>query len=198
MATAATAVTWKQSVKYKLNGLKHHIQQACTAVQAACPHKTTVTRKQPAERVHTSRGLSAIFLDALMLHSPVIHHLRRFLTGCCCRPSFMRTCPEWFWQSVSHGFKQSSQGSLSLRFFVSVPQWLRLRLTPLSRLDGAFFLPCVHADLPDFADTDFLSFSACRTIENLSPFLCPPPHDAVRMKFMLTCGLATWLMRFNF
>jgi len=39
--------------------------------------------------------------------------------------------------------------------------------------------------------TDFLNFSANRTIEKLTLFLGPPLYDAVCMEFMLTRSLAT-------
>jgi len=150
-------------------------------------------------------------MEARLSVQPILRSLsssrnwRHFSTVCCCGPLFMRTRPQWFWQCASRGFKQSSQGSRSIRFFMSLPQWLRLRPTPLSRLDAdrrycptPFFFPCVHANLPHVAHTDSLTFSACRTIEALAPCFCPPLHDAVRMKFMLTCGLAALLVRFNF
>eukprot|EP00419_Tripos_fusus_P039574 CAMPEP_0172788344 /NCGR_PEP_ID=MMETSP1074-20121228/206905_1 /TAXON_ID=2916 /ORGANISM="Ceratium fusus, Strain PA161109" /LENGTH=284 /DNA_ID=CAMNT_0013625369 /DNA_START=585 /DNA_END=1437 /DNA_ORIENTATION=+ len=62
---------------------------------------------------------------------------------------------------------------------------------PSYLLAKALFLPHVYADLSHFVDTDFLSFSASRAIENLTPFIGPPLHDAVCMEFMITRGLAT-------
>jgi len=117
-------------------------------------------------------------------HSHVIRDLRCFLIGCCCGPCLMRRCSQ-----KSHGFKQSCQGALC--FFVPLLQRLRLR-SPLCRWARVLFLLCFHADLLHFFDTGFLSFSACRTTENLTLFFGPPLYDAGCVELMVTCGSAAW------